>query len=89
MAGTGGPGGGLAGAGGGPSGGGGASACPGLVCDDFETGSIDAQKWDVLTSGGTVTVQTGRVANGKYALKAHGLGSGSDDWAHLVVKNPP
>src|SRR6185369_5747561 len=70
-------------------GGGGASACPGLVCDDFESGSIDMQRWDVLTSGGTVSVQTKQVANGKYALQVHGLGSGSDDWAHLLVKNPP
>jgi hypothetical protein len=89
TAGSAGPDGGQAGIGGSPTGSGGASACAGLVCDDFETGSVDTQKWDVLTSGGTITVQTGQVANGKYALKVHGLGSGSDDWAHLVVKNPP
>jgi hypothetical protein len=83
-------GGGHAGAGGAPAGGsGGASACPGLVCEDFESGSIDQQKWDALTNGGTLTVGTKQVANGKYALQVHGLGSGSDDWAHLLVKNPP
>jgi hypothetical protein len=82
--------GGQAGAGGAPVGGsGGAPACPGIVCEDFESGSIDQQKWDALTSGGTLTVETKQVAHGKYALQVHGLGSGSDDWAHLVVKNPP
>jgi hypothetical protein len=72
-----------------PAGGGGASGCVGLVCDDFEGGSIDAQKWDVLMSGGTLAVQTKQIANGKYALQVHGLGSGGDDWAQLALKNPP
>ena len=81
--------GGDAGAGGSGVGGGGGSGCAGLVCDDFESGGIDTQKWDVLTSGGTVTVQNKQVANGKYALQVHGLGSGSDDWAQLAVKSPP
>jgi len=68
---------------------GGAAACAGLVCDDFESGEVDSAKWDVLVSGGTITVQSKQVASGKYALQVHGLGSGSDDWAHLAVKNPP
>ena len=71
------------------SGGGGGAGCPGLVCEDFESGAIDAQKWQTLTSGGTAAVQTQQVAHGTYALHLHGLGSGSDDWAMLVVKNVP
>ena len=89
TAGTAGPDGGQAGAGGTATGGGGASACPGLVCDDFETGSIDPAKWDTSSKGGTLTVQTQQVAHGKYALHLQGLGSGSDDWATLFAKNAP
>jgi hypothetical protein len=68
---------------------GGAPACPGLVCEDFEGGSIDPAKWDTVTSGGTLEVQTREVAHGKYALHLRGLGSGSDDWAILVAKGVP
>jgi len=89
TAGTAGPDGGQAGAGGTPTGGGGASACPGLVCEDFETGSIDPAKWDTSSQGGTLAVQAQQVAHGKYALHLQGLGSGSDDWATLFAKNVP
>src|SRR5206468_2014645 len=71
------------------SSGGGGAGCPGLVCDDFESGAIDSQKWQTLTSGGTAAVQTQQVAHGTHALHLHGLGSGSDDWAILVAKNVP
>jgi hypothetical protein len=81
------------GAGGGSSatggGAGGASSCPGLICEDFETGSIDPAKWDTSSKGGTLDVQTQQVAHGKYALHVQGLGSGSDDWATLFAKNVP
>ena len=81
--------GGTAGVGGGAGGGGGTTGCAGLICEDFETGAVDPQKWDTLTSGGTAAVQTQQIAHGKYALHLHGLGSGSDDWAMLVAKNVP
>ena len=68
---------------------GGASSCPGLICEDFETGSIDPAKWDTSSKGGTVAVQTQQVAHGKYALHLQALGSGSDDWATLFAKNVP
>ena len=71
------------------SGAGGAASCPGLVCEDFESGSIDPAKWDTSTKGGTLAVQTQQVAHGKYALHLQGLGSGSDDWATLFAKNAP
>ena len=68
---------------------GGASPCPGLLCEDFESGSIDPAKWDTSSKGGTLAVQTQQVAHGKYALHLQGLGSGSDDWATLFAKNAP
>jgi hypothetical protein len=87
---------GTAGQGGGGTGGGssvggtaGASSCPGLICEDFETGSIDPAKWDTSSKGGTLAVQTQQVAHGKYALHLQALASGSDDWATLFAKNVP
>ena len=68
---------------------GGASSCPGLICEDFETGSIDPAKWETSSKGGTLAVQTQQVAHGKYALHLQGLGSGSDDWTTLFAKNVP
>jgi len=68
---------------------GGASSCPGLICEDFETGSIDPAKWETSTKGGTLAVQSQQVAHGKYALHVQALASGSDDWATLFAKNVP
>jgi hypothetical protein len=68
---------------------GGASSCSGLVCEDFESGQVDAAKWELLTSGGTLTFQTDRVAHGKHAAQLHGLAGPSDDWAILVAKGVP
>jgi hypothetical protein len=70
----------------GPDGGAGGSSCPGLICEDFETGSIDPAKWDTSSKGGTLAVQTQQVAHGEYALHLQGLGSGSDAWATLFAK---
>jgi hypothetical protein len=71
------------------SGAGGASGCSGLVCEDFESGTIDANKWDTVAKGGTVAVQTQQVAHGKYAARLHAVTGSSDDWALLVAKNAP
>jgi|GEM_PF-978546 len=71
------------------SGAAGASGCSGLICEDFESGSIDPNKWQTVASGGTVAVQTQQVAHGKYAARLHGVTGGSDDWALLVAKNAP
>ena len=68
---------------------GGTDSCPGLLCEDFESGSIDPAKWDTSTKGGVLAVQTQQVAHGKYALHLQGLGSGSDDWATLFAKEVP
>lgn len=71
------------------TGGAGASGCGGLICEDFEGGSVDPSKWDTVASGGTLALQTQQVAHGKYAARFHGLAGGSDDWAILVAKNVP
>jgi len=68
---------------------GGTDSCPGLFCEDFESGSIDPAKWDTSTKGGVLAVQTQQVAHGKYALHLQGLGSGSDDGATLFAKEVP
>lgn len=67
----------------------GAPGCAGLVCEDFESGHVDATKWDLVASGGTVTVQQQRAAHGKYAAQFHATAGPSDDWALLLVKNVP
>jgi hypothetical protein len=70
---------------------GGPSGCAGLVCEDFETGSVDANKWQIVAKVGTAAVQQQRVAHGRYALQVHAAATSgqSDDWALLVLKNPP
>jgi hypothetical protein len=65
------------------------STCAGLICEDFETGSIDSGKWNTVTKGGTVMVQEKQVAHGKYAMQVHGVSGASDDWALLVAKSVP
>jgi hypothetical protein len=77
------------GGGGAAAGSGGAPSCAGLICEDFESGSIDATKWDSIVKSGTVTVQNQRAAHGKYALLIHGQAGSSDDWALLEAKNVP
>src|SRR5581483_4046432 len=90
---------GTAGAGGGAAGGGAGqgaadagldtSGCAGLICEDFEAGSIDVNKWDTVMSGGTLSVQAARVAHGKFAMQVHGQPGPTDDWAILIAKNVP
>ena len=67
----------------------GVSTCAGLICEDFETGSVDSGKWDTVSKGGTLMVQEKQVAHGKYALQVHGVSGSSDDWALLVAKSVP
>ena len=73
----------------GAGGGGGSTSCSGLICEDFEGGKVDTDKWDLVAKGGTLTVQGQRVAHGAFAAQAHGITGVSDDWALLVVKNVP
>lgn len=81
--------GGMAGGAGGTSSAGGTTGCSGLLCEDFESGSVDATKWDQVAKGGTLTIQQQRAAHGKYAAQLHAQSGASDDWALLVVKNVP
>jgi hypothetical protein len=74
---------------GGDTSGAGAAGCAGLVCEDFESGQLDTAKWELVASGGTLTVQSDRAAHGKYAAKVHGVTGSSGDWAILVVKSVP
>jgi hypothetical protein len=67
----------------------GAGACIGLTCEDFEGGTLDSSKWELVEKGGTLTVQSERAAHGKFAAHVHGQASGSDDWALLTAKNVP
>ena len=81
-------------AGGGAAGSGGSAGsgnCPGLVCEDFETGAIDSAKWETKTMGGTVALQSERAAHGKYAAQFHGQAQGNapTDYAFLILHNGP
>ncbi len=80
---------GMGGAGAGNGGAAGADNCTGLVCEDFESGAIDSNKWQLVAQAGTLVVQNERVAHGKFAARVHGQAGSSDDWALLVAKNPP
>lgn len=73
------------------AGAGGSSNCAGLLCEDFESGQIDAAKWDTKTMGGTVALQSARAAHGKYAVQFHGqaLGDVQSDYAFLIAHNGP
>jgi len=67
----------------------GGRTCAGLLCEDFEGGVVDTNKWNIVMSGGgTMTVQEQTVAHGKHALQVHGA-AGAMDWALLVAKNVP
>ena len=60
-----------------------------MVCEDFESGAIDSNKWDLVAKAGTLVVQSERAAHGKFAARAHGQAGPSDDWALLVAKTVP
>ena len=66
------------------------SMCPGLFCEDFETGQLNPGKWDTQTKGGTVEVQKVTVAHGSYALHFHGSANpGMLDYAYVIAHNAP
>lgn len=68
-----------------------ASGCGGVLCEDFESGQIDAAKWDTKTMGGTVALQSARAAHGKYAVQFHGQAQADvqSDYAFLIAHNGP
>lgn len=68
-------------------------ACPGLFCEDFESGQVDTAKWSMQTAGGaTAVVQQKIVAHGKYAAQFHGLPmptGASQAYAYFITKGAP
>jgi hypothetical protein len=73
-----------------------ASGCPGLFCEDFESGALDPAKWGVTAgvnhadvAAPTDVVQTGVVAHGKYAAHFHGKGDAPNDNAFLSTRALP
>ncbi len=63
--------------------------CPGMFCEDFESGSIDPGVWNVKTSGGqTVVVQKTTVAHGQYAAQFHAAPS-VVSYDLIITKNAP
>ncbi len=67
----------------------GSDACAGLLCEDFEEGSLDTAKWNLQMGGaGTEAIQQQTVAHGKYAMHVHGSGA-SSDFALIMTKAAP
>jgi hypothetical protein len=68
------------------SGGGG---CPGVLCEDFESGQIDPTRWDVRTSGGhTAAIAQDMVAHGKFAARFHAP-AGATGFDFIISKSAP
>ena len=66
-----------------------AGPCPGLFCENFEQGQVDATQWVPYTiNGATLEVQKNIAAHGVYAAHFRGLGIGNS-YAYLVTKNAP
>ncbi|HVU51259.1 MAG TPA: hypothetical protein VHL80_11260 [Polyangia bacterium] len=74
----------------------GAAGCPGLFCEDFESGALDPGKWAVTSGVNHVddatpppVVTSDRAAHGKYAAHFHGKGNVPNDDAFIVTKALP
>jgi hypothetical protein len=75
---------------------GGTSGCPGLFCEDFESGALDPAKWSVTSGVNHVddamppsVIESNQVAHGKYAAHFHGKGNVPNDDAFIVTKQLP
>jgi hypothetical protein len=63
------------------------STCPGLICEDFESGSLPAG-WTKVTAGtNTVTVQNAKVAHGNYAIQFHAKLGSEPNSTHALLFN--
>lgn len=66
--------------------------CPGVFCEDFETGRIDPAIWNIQVNGGqpmpAVVSQTGMVAHGRYAARFH-VNPNVVSYGFIITKNPP
>jgi hypothetical protein len=65
------------------------AGCAGLFCENFESGKIDLNVWNIKTSGGqTVVVQGTMVAHGSYAAQFHALPNVLS-YDLIITKNAP
>jgi hypothetical protein len=71
----------------------GAPPCPGLFCEDFESGALAPEKWTVTSGVDHVddatppsVIASDRAAHGKYAAHFHGKGNVMNDDAFIVTK---
>jgi len=72
------------------------SGCPGLFCEDFESGALDPVKWAVTSGVNHVddatppsVIEMTQVAHGTYAAHFHGKGNVPNDDAFIVTKQLP
>jgi hypothetical protein len=75
----------------GTAGAGGLGSCPGVLCEDFESGQVDPAKWSTPVMGAaTMTVETTNVAHGKYAVQFHGPANpAGNDYTYIISKSAP
>lgn len=65
-------------------------ACKALFCEDFETGKLDAARWELdvgYDAANTVTVQATKTHHGGYAARAH-LANAGGGFANIRTKAP-
>jgi hypothetical protein len=68
---------------------GGSGGCPGILCEDFESGQIDPARWDLRTSGGhTAAIAQDMVAHGKFAARFHAP-AGATGYDFIISKSAP
>jgi hypothetical protein len=74
----------------------GAGGCPGVFCEDFESGALDPAKWGVTSGVNHVddatppsVIASDRAAHGKFAAHFHGKGNVPNDDALIVTKALP
>lgn len=66
-----------------------APAAKPLISDDFESGAINTNLWDVRQSGAaTVSITQDKVAHGKNALKIHYPAGTARAWGFVAAKLP-
>jgi hypothetical protein len=69
---------------------GGPPPCMAMLCEDFESGKLDAKTWELDTGydpANTVKVESGKAAHGAYAAHAH-LSNAGGGFAFARTKTP-
>jgi hypothetical protein len=69
------------------------AGCPGLFCEDFESGALDPGKWSATSGANHVddatppsVIASDRAAHGRYSAHFHGKGNVSNDDAFIVTR---